>query len=94
MSGKFLSAGDAVGDALGHFAGTEISEPADVEECPRAVGAWYQDVGYALSRKAAELEETGIHPSVVERLWDAAGAATISAHAVEDLVHFSLARRP
>ena len=93
MSGRFLSAGDSVSDALAEFASLEIGEANDIDECVRAMAGWLQDVAHVVFRHAERLTETAIHEDIPNRLWDAGGSAAVNGDDVSDLTEFSLVRR-
>lgn len=93
MSG-YPALGDGVSDAMAAYAAPELGEPQDVEDDPRELAAWLQDVSYTVYRRAERLAETGIHDAIPDRLYEAGASFRLAADEIGDLTSFRLARWP
>jgi hypothetical protein len=89
---KFAGLADAISDALAAWSAAELDEPADVDEAPRALAAWTEDLSHALFRTAGRLSESGIHTRVPDAVYDAATSSLRVADDTGELAHFSLMR--
>jgi hypothetical protein len=93
VSGRFLALGDAISEALAAWNAAELEEPADVEECPRAMSAWSQELAYTYFRTAERLAVTGIHTDIPEAIYEAGSSALEISGDLEHLASFRMVAR-
>ena len=93
MSDRFGPAGDALADDAAAMSALEFSDANDIDESVQAYANAVQAMGYLGILLVGRLEETGLHPDIINRVFETAHWIDVYAGDIEDLLTFSLADR-